>query len=212
METLTKELAEIAIHNFKAIDPESLEGTSNPLYDPVKYRIAGVSNLVSCIVSAGSWAVSTLNVSGAANVSGGTAIMSNVGKIALGSSWGKLLVNSINLHCQSILATHLENNISKSNILSGNSELAFIRRHNIESEFGIIIDIANKIFLEKGYQTEVELIADPESENWETLLFRFYVKLTGEEFLPYQKKLTKGFVSAIEPSKRIYFSLSIEPI
>lgn len=206
METLIKELGEIAIHNFKAIDPESLEGTSNPLYDPVKYRIAGVSNLVSCIVSTGSWAASTISVSKR------TQILGNVRTIDPGFAWGKLLVNSITLHCQSILATHLENNINKSAILSGDSELAFIKSHNIESEFGIIIDIANKTFVNKDYQTEVELIADPESEEWETLLFRFYVKLTGDEFLPYQKKLTKGFVSAIEPSKRIYFSLSIEPI
>ncbi len=202
MEISIEELEEIVIHNFKAIDPESLKGTSNPLYDPVKYRIAGVSNLVSCIVSAGSLAVSALNVSEA------TTIMGNVRRIA-GSAWGKILVSSINEHCQSILATKVENKISA---VSGDSELAFIMCHNIESEFGIITDIANKTFGDKHYQTEVELIADPESEEWKTLLFRFYVNLIGEEFLQYQKKLTKGFVSAIEPSKRIYFSLSIEPI
>ena len=199
METLTKELGNIAIHNFKAIDPESLEGTSNPLYDPVKYRIAGVSNLVSWIVSAGSWAASTLNVLEATSVSGPTA-------------WGKVLVSSINVHYQRTLATDLGNKVSKHAILSGNSELAFIRQHDIENEFGIITDIANKTFVNKDYQTEVELMADSESEKWKTLLFRFYVKMTGEEFLQYQKRLTKGFVSAIEPSKRIYFSLSIEPI
>jgi hypothetical protein len=205
METLIKELGEIAIHNFKAIDPESLEGTSNPLYDPVKYRIAGVSNLVSCIVSTGCWAASTLNVSGA------TAISGNVMAIDLGSAWGNLLMNSINVHCQSILTTDLGNKISKSAILSGNSELAFIRRHNIESEFGIIVDIANKIFLNKGYQTEVELTADSESEGWETLLFRFYLDVTIDEFMKYQDELVKQFVSKIEPSKRTYFSVIIEP-
>jgi hypothetical protein len=95
--------------------------------------------------------------------------------------------------------------------LSGNSELAFIRRHNIESEFGIIVDIANKIFLNKGYQTEVELTADSESEGWETLLFRFYLDVTIDEFMKYQDELVKQFVSKIEPSKRTYFSIIIEP-
>jgi hypothetical protein len=204
MEMSIKDLGEIAIHNFKAIDPESLEGTSNPLYDPVKYRIAGVSNLVSCIVSTGSWAVSTLNVSGT------TAILGNVKTVDLGSAWGKLLMNSINVHCQ-ILATDQGNKISKSLILSGNSELAFIRSHNIESEFGIIIDIANKIFLNKGYQAEVELTADSESQEWETLLFRFYLDVTIDEFMKYQDELVKQFVSKIEPSKRTYFSIIIEP-
>jgi hypothetical protein len=131
--------------------------------------------------------------------------------IDLGFAWGKLLVNSINVHCQSILTTDLENKISKSAILSGNSELAFIRRHNIESEFGIIVDIANKIFLNKGYQTEVELTADSESEGWETLLFRFYLDVTIDEFMKYQDELVKQFVSKIEPSKRTYFSIIIEP-
>ena len=204
MEMSIKDLGEIAIHNFKAIDPESLEGTSNPLYDPVKYRIAGVSNLVSCIVGAGIWAVSKLNVPGT------TAILGNVGTVDLGSAWGKLLMNSINVHCQ-ILATDQGNKINKSLILSGNPELAFIRSHNIESEFGIIIDIANKIFLNKGYQTEVELTADSESEGWETLLFRFYLDVTIDEFMKYQDELVKQFVSKIEPSKRTYFSLIIEP-
>ena len=176
METLTKELGNIAIHNFKAIDPESLEGTSNPLYDPVKYRIAGVSNLVSWIVSAGCWAASTLNVLEATSVSGPTA-------------WGKVLVSSINVHYQRTLATDLGNKVSKHAILSGNSELAFIRQHDIENEFGIITDIANKTFVNKDYQTEVELMADSESEKWKTLLFRFYVKMTGEEFTSVSKTI-----------------------
>ena len=190
------------MHNFKALDPKSLEGTSNPLYDPVKYRITGVSNLVNCIVSTGSWVASTLGTLGP--------VFDRTKDLR--STWGKLLVNSINVHCQSILATNLQNRIRQSVILSGDPELAFVKSHNIENEFGIIIDIANRTFVNKDYQTEVELIADPESEEWETLLFRFYVNLTGGEFLQYQKELTRGFVSGIERRKRIYFSLSIEPI
>jgi len=203
MEISVNEFQEIVIHNFKAIDSESLEGTSNPLYDPVKYRIAGVSNLVSCIVSAGSLAASIINVSEA------TASLGSIGTITAGSIWGKIVVGSINEHCQSILASEVEN--KKSAIVSGDSELAFIVRHDIENEFGIITDIANKTFGEKDYQTEVELIADPESEEWETLLFRFYLKLTTDEFMKYQRELTKQLVSKIEPAKRIYFSLIIEP-
>ena len=205
MEMSIEDLGEIAIHNFKAIHPASLEGTSNPLYDPVKYRIAGVSNLVSCIISTGSWAVSTLNVSGA------TTILGNVKAVGLGSAWGKLLVDSVSVHCQ-ILATDQGNKISKGLILSGDSELAFMRSHNIESEFGIIIDIANKIFLNKDFETEVELTADSESEEWETLLFRFYLDVTIDEFMKYQDELVKQFVSRIEPSKRTYFSIIIEPV
>jgi hypothetical protein len=148
----------------------------------------------------------------ALNVSPGTSANSvGVATTDLGPVWGKFLVNSINANCRIILATDPGNKISKRAILSEDSE-SFIRRHDIESELGIVTDIAYKTFLDKDYRTEVELIADPESDEWKTLLFRFYVKLTGEEFLRYQKKLTKGFVSAIEPSKRIYFSLSIEPI
>jgi hypothetical protein len=96
--------------------------------------------------------------------------------------------------------------------VSGDAELAFIKRNKIESEFGSIIDIASDTFVDKEYQTETELVVDPESEEWETLLFHFYLSLTTDEFMKYQRKLMKQFVSRIKPAKRIYFSLIIEPV
>ena len=95
--------------------------------------------------------------------------------------------------------------------MSGDTELAFIKRNNIENEFGIIIDIANDIFVNKEYQAETESLVDTESEEWETLLFHFYLSLTTDEFMKYQGELMKQFVSKIEPTKRIYF-LIIEPV
>ena len=210
METLTKGLkglGEIAIHNFKAIDPESLEGTSNPLYDPVKYRIAGISNLVNCIIGTGNLIGLSLNVS-----PGASANSVSVVTIDLGPAWGTFLVNSINANCRSILASELVNKLSKGATVSGDLELAFSTRHNLEDEFGIIIEMANKIFHNKDYQTKVELIADPDSEEWETLVFRFYLRATVDELVKYQRDLTESFVSEIESGKRAYFSLNIEPI
>jgi len=198
-EEVIGQLGEIAIHNFKGIDPKWLEGTSNLLYEPVKYRIAGLSNLVGSMVGTGAWVASTV-------ILGPTPSVNKTATTQF--EWGKL---SVNVDYGAIFAVESQNKIGRETILSGDSELSFVKRHNIENEFGIIIDIANKTFVNKDYQTQVELLADPESEEWETLVFRFYVNLTGEEFLQYQKRLTKGFVSAIQPNKRNYFSLSIEP-
>lgn len=207
MKTWAEGLGEIAIHNFKAIDPESLEGTSNPLYDPVKYRIAGISNIVNCIIGTGNLIVSTLDVS-----LGASANSVSVGTIDLGPAWGKFLVDSIYANCRSILTSELVNKPSKGAAWSGDLELAFSTRHNLEDECGTIIEIADKIFHNRDYQTKVELIADPDSEEWETLVFRFYLRATVDELVKYQRDLIEGFVSEIEPGKRAYFSLNIEPI
>lgn len=198
--------AKALVGKFKSVDLLFSEDlSSNLIYDPVKYYIGPISNLASCMVNIGSWAVAIRTT---------TEEISNWNEdmTVYKHAYEKIFIHSINTYCQSAFLTEAPNKIGRGVILSEDAALAFIKRKNIESDFGSIIDMANEIFVNKEYQIETELLVDPESEEWETLLFRFYVKLTGDEFLPYQKKLTKGFVSAIEPSKRIYFSLSIEPI
>lgn len=199
-----KGLGIVVIGKYKAIDPESLRGTSNLLYDPVKYRIADVSRLVNCIVSTGNWATSALSIPGTTATAGNATVMD------FRPAWEGLLVNSINVHCQTMLTSEPANRISRGAILSGDSELAFIARHNIESEFSAIIEIANKTFFNRDYQTQVELLADSESEEWETLIFRFYLRVTLDELMRYQHELIEKFVSEIDPSKRTYFSFTME--
>ena len=197
----------VVIGNYQAIDPKDLEGTSNPLYDPIKYRIADISNLVTCIIGTGNLIASILNASPAASANS-----VNVRTIDLRPAWGTLILNSINANCRRILASESVNKLSTVTVLSGDLELAFCKRHNLEDEFATVIEMANRIFHKKDYQTEVELIADPDSEEWETLVFHFYLKATVDELIKYQRDLSKSFVTEIEPDKRTYFSLDIEPV
>ena len=102
--------------------------------------------------------------------------------------------------------------IRRNTLVTGSEETVYITKFNVSEEVGIIVELAEEVFRGKVYQAQLDLVADPEAEQWETLLFRFYIKATSEEFLKYQKELVKKFVSAIAPGKRNHFSLSIEAV
>lgn len=201
---LSETLKNLVVGRYKLVDlAHSKEQVTNLIYDPAKYYTGSISNLVSCTINIGSWSEAIQYTS--------RIVPTNELRTYYGPTHEKLFVNSVRVHCKDISVTGSVNRIDKGVIVSGDTELAFIMRHNIENELGIIIDIANRIFGERDYQTEVQLIADPESEEWETLLFRFYLSLSTDEFMKYQKELMQQLVSKIEPTKRIYFSLIIEP-
>ena len=206
MEGLTIErLGIFAANRYKSFDPNLLEHYYNFVYDPVKYHISGFSSLVGCMVNIGTWSIATTAVIGR-----------EFEKREMGLSFKnifeKTFINSIEKYCQASFLSEPANRIYKGAFITGDEELAFIRNYHIQNEVGIIIEMANQVFINKEFQAEIALSVDSESEQWETLLFRFYVNVTTEEFMRYQKELVRRFVSNIEPSKRIYFSIIIEPV
>jgi hypothetical protein len=206
MEGLTiEELGIFAANRYKSFDRNLLEDYYNFIYDPVKYHISGFSNLVGCMVNIGTWSIATAAV-----------IEIEFEKKETGISFKnifeKTFINSIEKYCQTIFISEPANRIYKGALITGDEELAFIRHYNIQNEVGFIIEMANQVFINKEFQAEIALSVDSESEQWETLLFRFYVNVTTEEFMVYQKELVRRFVSNIEPSQRIYFSIIIEPV
>jgi hypothetical protein len=206
MEGLTIErLGIFAANRYKSFDRNLLENYYNFVYDPVKYHISGFSSLVGCMVNIGTWSIATTAVIGREFEKRETGI-------SFKNIFEKTFINSIEKYCQTSFVSEPANRIYKGAFITGDEELAFIRHYHIQNEVGIIIEMANQVFINKEFQAEIALSVDSESEQWETLLFRFYVNVTTEEFMGYQKELVRRFVSNIEPSKRIYFSIIIEPV
>jgi hypothetical protein len=195
-----------ASHNYKSIGNHILNDYYNIIYDPVKYHIGELSNSFACFVNVGGW--TTIETTGreviaSMEIGGGQSIFTTIPE--------KAFVHSIQGYCQVFLSEQF-NKINKDFVVTGDAELAFIVKHRIQNEVGIITDIAKQVFGKKEYQAELELVVDPESDQWESLIFRCYLKVTSDEFLRYQKSFAKRFVSQIEPDKRNYFSISIEPV
>ena len=200
-----KELGPLVVDKYKSIDLAFLEASSNPIADPAKHFIPGVSNLVNCIINIDGWfaAASTLR----------TIEIQSLwaeGTISHSAAYEKMLVSSLAVYCQVASGFEPLNKIGK--IVSGDRELAFIKKNSIEKELADMLDVATQTFKGKEYQTELELTTDPESENWETLLFHFYMSVGCDEILEYQHQLISRFVSLIEPRKRKYFSLLVEAV
>jgi hypothetical protein len=102
--------------------------------------------------------------------------------------------------------------IRRNALVTGSAETAYMIKHNISADVGTIIDIAKRTFRGKQYQVQLDLASDPEAEQWETLVFRFFAGMATPEILHYQKELARNFVARIEPRKRLHFSLIIEPV
>lgn len=125
------------------------------------------------------------------------------------------VVGSVSLTTSAYKVVHelgKPNQIKRNTLVTGTDETAYMRKHNILEDVGTVIDLANKTFENKEYQLQLDLVADPEAEQWETLVFRFFVGMTPPEILHYQKELVRNFVARIEPSKRSYFSMVVEPV
>lgn len=103
------------------------------------------------------------------------------------------------------------NQIRRNTLVTGSEETAYIIQYNISEDVGVIIELADRAFGSKEYQVQLDLVADPEAEQWETLAFRFFASIAPSEILDYQKELVRNFVARIEPGKRSHFSLIIEP-
>lgn len=202
-----KSLGVIAANRYKSLDPEILENYYNLIYDPVKYHIYDFSNSVGCLLNIGSWKMATATI---AETQVGE-FMENFPQ-TFQSGWERVLFSCIDRSCSAGILSEPVNNISKAAFIAGDLELTFIKENDLQDQIGTIIGIANQSLIDKQFQTELELTRDSESEEWKTLLFRFYVNVTIEEFMSYQTELVRKFVYSIEPNKRKYFSLLIEPV